>query len=88
MAGLLYKDFVAIHGKIYVAVLLSATLFLALFSIAPLPGDLSYDTAIVVGALVAVMSMVLPMVVTFSIENNIIASDAGPKRKRFYGVFP
>lgn len=88
MAGLLYKDFVAIHGKIYVAVLLLATLFLALFSIAPLPGDLSYDTAIVVGALVAVMSMVLPMVVTFSIENNIIASDAGAKKKAFLWSLP
>lgn len=88
MAGLLYKDFVAIHGKLYVGVLLSVTLFLTVFSMVPLSGDFGNDLAVVVGALVALMAMVLPMIVTSSIENNIIMADAGAKKKAFLLSLP
>lgn len=88
MAGLLYKDFVAVHGKIYVAVLLGLTILLALFSVVPLPAQLGENMAIVVGALVAMASAILPSVVVFSIENSVIQVDEGARKKAYLMSLP
>lgn len=79
MAGLLYKDFVAVHGKIYVAILLAITVFLAVFSISPLPMAADYGGAIIAGGLVAMAALILPMIVVMSIENSVISADEGKK---------
>lgn len=88
MAGLLYKDFVAVHGKIYVAILLGITIFLAVFSISPLPAAADYGGALIAGALVAVAAMTLPMIVILTIENSIISVDEGAKKKAYLMSLP
>lgn len=88
MAGLLYKDFVAVHGKIFVAVLLIITAFLAVFSISPLPAVADYSGAIIAGALVSLAAMLLPMVVVMSVENNVIAADDGAGKKAYLMSLP
>lgn len=88
MAGLLYKDFVAVHGKIYAAVLLVVTILLAIFPIVPLPVTVREDAAIVVGALVVMAGTILPLIVVFSLENNVILVDSGAKKKAFLMSLP
>lgn len=88
MAGLLYKDFVAVHGKIYVAILLGITVFLAVFSISPLPMAADYGGAIIAGVLVAMAAMALPLMVVLSIENSVISADEGAKKKAYLMSLP
>ena len=88
MAGLLYKDFVAVHGKLYVTLLLGITVFLALFSISPLPAAAYYGGALIAGALVAMAAMTLPMIVVLSIENSVISVDEGAKKKAYLMSLP
>ena len=88
MAGLLYKDFVAVYGKIHVAILLAITVFLAVFSISPLPMAADYGGAIIAGALVAMAAMALPLIVVLSIENNVISVDEGAKKKAYLMSLP
>ncbi len=88
MAGLLYKDFIAVHGKVYAGILLGITVFLALFSISPLPAAADYGVAIIVGGLVAVAAMALPMVVAGAVETAIIHVDEGAKKKAYLLSLP
>ena len=88
MAGLLYKDFVAVHGKLYVTILLSVTALLTLFCISPLPAAADYSGAIIVVALVALAAMTLPLIVVMSIENSLISVDEGVRKKAYLLSLP
>ncbi len=88
MAGLLYKDFIAVHGKIYVAVLLVITVLLALFPVVPISPTVREEIAIVVGALVAIAATVLPLIVVFYLENSVISADDGAKKKAYLMSLP
>lgn len=88
MAGLLYKDFVAVHGKIYVAVLSVITVLFAVFAVSPLPAASGYAAAIIVGGLVAMAALMLPMMVLGSIETGIIQTDEGAGKKAYVMSLP
>ena len=88
MAGLLYKDFVAVHGKTYVAVLSVITLLLAVFAISPLPAASNYAAAIIVGGLVTMAALILPMIVVGFIETGIIQTDEGVGKKAYVMSLP
>lgn len=88
MAGLLYKDFVAVHGKIYIAVLSVITVLLAAFAISPLPAASGYAAAIIVGGLVTMAALMLPMIVVGFIEAGIIQADEGTGKKAYVMSLP
>lgn len=88
MAGLLYKDFIAVHGKIYVAVLLVITVLLAFFPIMPIPASVREGVAIIVGMWVAIAATVLPLIVVFYLENSVISADEGAKKRAYLMSLP
>lgn len=84
MAGLLYKDFLAIKGKIYVTVML-AVLVLALAV------RLFVHTAYIDGMIWAVclmVSAVLYFAIVGKMEISLIAADEGRKQKQYYFSMP
>lgn len=88
MAGLLYKDFVAVHGKIHTVALLALTVALGLFSASPLPAVGDYNGAVMICFLVFIMSMTLPLTVGMSITGSLIAVDEGARKKAYLFSLP
>lgn len=77
MAGLLYKDFVAVHGKGIVAGLLLVTLALLL-----LPAwSRSEEGILMAAAIVICISLLLPLAVPLYLETAVFTADAGKKKK-------
>ena len=84
MAGLLYKDFVAVKGKIYVTVML-VVLVLALAV------RLFVHTAYIDGVIWAaclMVSGVLYFAIVGKMEISLIAADEGRKQKQYYFSMP
>lgn len=84
MAGLLYKDFVAVKGKIYVTVML-VVLVLALAV------RLFVHTAYIDGVIWAaclMVSAVLYFAIVGKMEISLIAADEGRKQKQYYFSMP
>lgn len=84
MAGLLYKDFVSLKGKIYVAVVL-AVLVLAMVLRILLPP--SYIDELL-WALSVLIIFLLYLLVVEKIEISLIAADEGRKQKQYFLSLP
>lgn len=73
MAGLLYKDFIAIKGKIYVIVLSIVSILFVLLRV--FVDDVAVE--FLVGALIANIPVFLLIMVLFGLENGIMSADEG-----------
>ena len=84
MAGLLYKDFIAIHGKCIVIAMaiLSAFLMVTVVCVS------SEDFILIAGAAFLILSMILPLLVPMCVENWIFSADEGRKRKAYLLSLP
>lgn len=84
MAGLLYKDFVAVHGKQFVPGLLAVTLLLAGLCIT----GIDAEVVIAVQALVFFASGILFLSIPMYFENCLFSVDRGRKKKAALLSFP
>lgn len=84
MAGLLYKDFVAVKGKIYVAVILAWTLFTLVLRVA-VPIEM-IDFMLM--ALLPLFIGVLYVFLVGKLETSVVSVDEGRKQKAYFLSLP
>lgn len=84
MAGLLYKDFVAVHGKRIALGLVLVTVLLMLFCVFCTVDDI----VLLVGGTVIWVSVLLPLTVPMYIENAVFTADTGKKKKAYLFSLP
>lgn len=84
MTGLLYKDFIAIHGKRIVIAMTILSAFLAGFTVCVS----SEDFILVAGAAFLMLCMTLPLMIPVCVENWLFSADQGKKRKAYLLSLP
>lgn len=84
MAGLLYKDFVAVKGKILVSIMFLATLFCMVCSVVVT----SENFYIIIGFLLQCGLPVLPLAVPLALTDVLFGADIGKKKKGYLHSLP
>ncbi|MBO5284186.1 MAG: ABC-2 transporter permease [Lachnospiraceae bacterium] len=84
MTGLLYKDFVAVHGKGIAAGLLLVTLALLTMPV----WNRSEEGILTAAAIVICISLLLPLAVPLYLETAVFTADEGKKKKAWLGSLP
>lgn len=84
MAGLLYKDFVAVKGKVLVSVALLVMLFFVVCSIVVT----SENFFIMTGAMLIWVLFMLPLSVPLTLMDALFGADAGKKKKGYLHSLP
>ncbi|MGN0164764.1 MAG: ABC-2 transporter permease [Lachnospiraceae bacterium] len=85
MAGLLYKDFIAVKGRIYVLICVVHLQVLCALRVFVTDGE-SVDISI--AALLLLFAVVMPGIILFNLETAIIKADDGRKQKQYYLSLP
>lgn len=84
MLGLLYKDFIAVKGKIYIYIMSVLTVLIIISKV--LIKDIEYDVLLI--GLIIWAALILYCVIFTKLELELLDSDEGRRRKQYYMSMP